>query len=136
MAKREVCGNDYDKSFEINAARARHTFDSFECAIQALAPVLRALPLPGDRPRGRGERPVLLLRPLRAPGRRVRYKRPGGLTGSGKPGCDQQTGRSCRYGRLCLPLLTRPPTPLHPPWARRRIKVNQFSPICNLFGTR
>src|SRR5438552_19048587 len=39
MATCEVCGNDYDKSFELIAAGARHTFDSFECAIQALAPV-------------------------------------------------------------------------------------------------
>ena len=38
MAKCEVCGNDYHMSFEVVAAGARHTFDSFECAIQALAP--------------------------------------------------------------------------------------------------
>jgi hypothetical protein len=38
MAKCEVCGNEYDKSFEVIAAGARHTFDSFECAIQAIAP--------------------------------------------------------------------------------------------------
>ncbi|MGH2769915.1 MAG: hypothetical protein ACRDJF_05260 [Actinomycetota bacterium] len=36
----EVCGNDYDKTFEIIVAREsrHHVFDSFECAIQALAP--------------------------------------------------------------------------------------------------
>jgi hypothetical protein len=39
MAICEVCGNDYDKSFELIAAGARHTFDSFECAIHAIAPV-------------------------------------------------------------------------------------------------
>jgi len=39
MAKCEVRGNDYDKSFELIAAGARHIFDSFECAIQAIAPV-------------------------------------------------------------------------------------------------
>ena len=39
MAVCEVCGNDYDKSFQLIAAGARHTFDSFECAIQAIAPV-------------------------------------------------------------------------------------------------
>ena len=33
------CGNDYDKSFEVVVADARHTFDSFECAIHAIAPV-------------------------------------------------------------------------------------------------
>jgi Rieske Fe-S protein len=35
----EICGNDYDKAFEIVSAGERRTFDSFECAIQALAPV-------------------------------------------------------------------------------------------------
>jgi hypothetical protein len=34
----EVCGNQYDKAFEVQAAGKRHVFDSFECAIQALAP--------------------------------------------------------------------------------------------------
>ena len=38
MATCEVCGNDYDKSFEVIQAGARHTFDSFECAVPALAP--------------------------------------------------------------------------------------------------
>ena len=38
MAQCEVCGNDYDKSFDVILAGNRHTFDSFECAIHALAP--------------------------------------------------------------------------------------------------
>jgi hypothetical protein len=38
MAKCEVCGNEYDKTFEVISSDSRHTFDSFECAIQALAP--------------------------------------------------------------------------------------------------
>jgi len=38
MARCEVCGNDYDKTFEVVKDRERHTFDSFECAIHALAP--------------------------------------------------------------------------------------------------
>ncbi len=38
MAKCEVCGNDYDKSFTVTAGNKSHTFDSFECAIQAFAP--------------------------------------------------------------------------------------------------
>jgi hypothetical protein len=34
-----MCGNDYDKSFEVIAPGGqRHTFDSFECAIHKLAP--------------------------------------------------------------------------------------------------
>lgn len=39
MAVCEVCGNDYDKAFEVIAAGARHTFDSFECAVHAMAPI-------------------------------------------------------------------------------------------------
>jgi hypothetical protein len=38
MPQCETCGNDYDKSFDVVMAGQRHTFDSFECAIQALAP--------------------------------------------------------------------------------------------------
>ena len=38
MAQCEVCGNDYDKSFEVVRGDETHTFDSFECAIHALAP--------------------------------------------------------------------------------------------------
>ena len=34
----EICGNDYDKTFEVIVGNERHVFDSFECAIQALAP--------------------------------------------------------------------------------------------------
>ena len=39
MARCEVCGNDYYLSFEVVAAGKRHVFDSFECAIQKLAPI-------------------------------------------------------------------------------------------------
>jgi hypothetical protein len=38
MAQCEVCGNDYDKSFEVRAQGHTHVFDSFECAIHQLAP--------------------------------------------------------------------------------------------------
>ena len=38
MATCETCGNDYDKSFEVTMMGETHTFDSFECAIHALAP--------------------------------------------------------------------------------------------------
>lgn len=38
MARCEVCGNDYDKSFEVIAGGKKHVFDSFECAIHAVAP--------------------------------------------------------------------------------------------------
>ncbi len=39
MARCEVCGNDYYLSFEVVTAGVHHVFDSFECAIQKLAPV-------------------------------------------------------------------------------------------------
>ena len=38
MAKCEKCGNDYKGSFEVVMAGETHTYDSFECAIAALAP--------------------------------------------------------------------------------------------------
>ncbi len=39
MATCETCGNTYDKTFEVIVGGKSHTFDSFECAIQSLAPV-------------------------------------------------------------------------------------------------
>jgi hypothetical protein len=38
MGTCEVCGNRYDKSFQIDMDGDSHVFDSFECAIHALAP--------------------------------------------------------------------------------------------------
>ena len=38
MAACEVCGNDYDKAFQVVTAGVPHVFDSFECAAHALAP--------------------------------------------------------------------------------------------------
>jgi hypothetical protein len=38
MATCDVCGNDYDKAFQVTRGGETHTFDSFECAIHALAP--------------------------------------------------------------------------------------------------
>jgi len=39
MGTCEVCGNAYDRSFEVTTGGRTHVFDSFECAIHALAPV-------------------------------------------------------------------------------------------------
>jgi hypothetical protein len=39
MPRCETCGNDYDTSFEVVQFGERHVFDSFECAIHAMAPV-------------------------------------------------------------------------------------------------
>lgn len=38
MAVCDVCGNEYDKAFEIVRGEEQGTFDSFECAIEAMAP--------------------------------------------------------------------------------------------------
>jgi hypothetical protein len=35
----EVCSNDYEMTFEVRTAGGVHTFDSFECAAQRLAPI-------------------------------------------------------------------------------------------------
>lgn len=41
MSVCEFCGNDYDKTFEVKMAGdgQAHVFDSFECAVQTLAPL-------------------------------------------------------------------------------------------------
>jgi Rieske Fe-S protein len=39
MPRCDVCGNDYDKAFEVTVGGERHVFDSFECAIHRLAPI-------------------------------------------------------------------------------------------------
>jgi hypothetical protein len=39
MPQCDVCGNEYDKTFEVIVAGNHHVFDSFECAIHRLAPV-------------------------------------------------------------------------------------------------
>jgi hypothetical protein len=39
MARCETCGNEYDKPITISRNGESHTFDSFECAIHAMAPV-------------------------------------------------------------------------------------------------
>ncbi len=38
MGRCEVCSNEYDKAFEVSISGRIYTFDSFECAIHALAP--------------------------------------------------------------------------------------------------
>jgi hypothetical protein len=38
MAQCEVCGNEYDETFEVVKDGDSHVFDCFECAIQAFAP--------------------------------------------------------------------------------------------------
>jgi hypothetical protein len=38
MGTCETCGNTYDKAFEVVMRGQIHVFDSFECAIQMLAP--------------------------------------------------------------------------------------------------
>jgi hypothetical protein len=39
VARCDVCGNEYDKAFQVTVPGGEaRTFDSFECAIHALAP--------------------------------------------------------------------------------------------------
>jgi hypothetical protein len=38
MGTCETCGNTYEHTFTVRARDVEHVFDSFECAIQALAP--------------------------------------------------------------------------------------------------
>jgi Rieske Fe-S protein len=39
MARCETCGNEYDRAFQVTMpGESPRTFDSFECAIHALAP--------------------------------------------------------------------------------------------------
>jgi hypothetical protein len=38
MAACEVCGNEYDSAMTIEQDGTSHIFDSFECAIHAIAP--------------------------------------------------------------------------------------------------
>jgi len=38
MKECECCGNTYDKAFEVQIGGTTHTFDSFQCAINVLAP--------------------------------------------------------------------------------------------------
>lgn len=39
MKNCDTCGNQYDKCFEISLNGKNYTFDCFECAIHALAPI-------------------------------------------------------------------------------------------------
>ncbi len=39
MPKCDVCGNDYDKSFQVILRDRTYTFDSLECAAHAIAPI-------------------------------------------------------------------------------------------------
>ena len=75
MARCDVCGNDYDKAFTVQTVQGGGTFDSFECAIHALAPVCAHC---GCRiiGRRRAQRDLLLLRQLRQARRRGRHRRP------------------------------------------------------------
>ena len=48
MGTCELCGNDYDKAFDVVVGGESHTFDSFECAIHALAPSIGVQVTPID----------------------------------------------------------------------------------------
>ena len=75
MAVCDNCGNDYDKAFQVVMGGQSHTFDSFECAIQALAPACHHC---NTRIIGHGleRNGIFLLRLLRRAERRPRAARP------------------------------------------------------------
>lgn len=39
MAQCQLCGNDYDKTFQVVMGGNTYIFDSFECAVAKLAPI-------------------------------------------------------------------------------------------------
>ena len=41
MARCETCGNDYERAITVTLDGKSHQYDSFECAIHALAPTCR-----------------------------------------------------------------------------------------------
>ena len=55
MGECEVCGNEYDKSFEVRQAGKSHVFDSFECAIHALISCGFPTPTPTPTPTQTGK---------------------------------------------------------------------------------
>lgn len=38
MVRCDLCGNEYDKTFQVVKNGESHVFDSFECAVQMMAP--------------------------------------------------------------------------------------------------
>jgi hypothetical protein len=57
MKNCDVCGNAYDKAFEIRIGGTTHVFDSFACAIHMLAPrcVHCGVPIIGHGIEARGQ---------------------------------------------------------------------------------
>ena len=87
MARCDLCGNDYDKAFTVVMSGGPYTFDSFECAIQKLAPTCAHC---GCRIIGhgveQGDGDLLLLRALRPEVRSGRRARQRGRPASIDPG--------------------------------------------------
>ncbi len=64
MGTCEVCGNEYEKAFEVVAAGGEARLRQLRVCDSQDGPGLRALPVPDRRSRGRGRWPLLLLRQL------------------------------------------------------------------------
>ena len=77
MAQCDVCGNDYDKSFRVTQGDRTMTFDSFECAIHAMAPRCAHCECPVIGHGTEFEGQDLLLCALRQAGGRERRRRSG-----------------------------------------------------------
>jgi hypothetical protein len=76
MSRCEMCGNDYDKPMQVTLGASTHVFDSFECAMHALAPLCGRCGCRVVGPRGRGPEQHLLLCSLRSRGWGQRGLRP------------------------------------------------------------
>jgi hypothetical protein len=57
MKECECCGNTYDKVFEVRIGNTTHVFDSFQCAINMLAPRCAhcGVPIIGQGMEGNGQ---------------------------------------------------------------------------------
>ena len=64
-ARCDTCGNEYDKAFQVTMEGSVHRFDSFECAIEKLAPRCSHHLHPGNNKPSRCSRRSFSLRPLR-----------------------------------------------------------------------
>ncbi len=91
MARCDVCGNDYDKAFQVTRAGRTLNFDSFECAIHAMPPLARIVTarLSGTESRREGRSiAALIARDTQAERKTARSNRPslkGALRGISVP---------------------------------------------------
>jgi hypothetical protein len=64
----DVCGNEYERTFEVTMAGITYTFDSFRVRDSKACADMQSLSVPNPRPRRRCRRSYVLLRTLRTGG--------------------------------------------------------------------